>query len=116
MKLLQVFLGFALLGATVSAFAVDKVTIKNSTDRVLHYKMRCIDTNSGWKKFEAQPGETRDISAASCQRFAFEKGTAKSDGSVETVKYVLQANTWHVMVHDKNKERFDLKKMAPTDF
>lgn len=116
MKASSLLLGAALVAAAPSVFAIDRVTIKNGTERVLHYKMRCVDTGSGWKAFEAQPGEIREISAQSCQQFAFEKSTTKPDGAVETVKYVLQANTRHIMVYDNNKQRWDLRRVQQTDF
>jgi hypothetical protein len=108
MKLL-VLLGLSM--AAIPALATDSVTIKNKSDRNLHYSMRCADKESNaWKNFEAPPGQTRKISAAKCKQFGFKMATNKNDGSTATAKYTLDGNTDHVMLYDKEKKKWDLKK------
>lgn len=116
MKSLTVMVGVLFLGFALPASAIDRVTIKNATQKPLHYKMRCSDPVSSWKVFEAAPGEVREITAGYCNRFAFEKGTNKPDGSEEIVKYSLAPNTWHQMIYDSNRNRFDLRRVRQTDF
>ena len=108
-----VLLGVSL--ATLPAFATDTLRIKNKAERPLHFSVRCLDTDSDWKKFEVQPGEVREVTAASCQKFGFKKTTTKP-GANETVHYTLDANTSHYLTYDASMDRYDLKKVKHTDF
>lgn len=108
--------GIALLAAAAQAHAIDAVRIRNSTDQHLKYKMRCADPASDWKSFSTGSRETSEITARRCERFAFEMGTKNRDGSVVTVRYRLEPNSWYRLIYNRDKDRWDLKSVRKTDF
>jgi Pyruvate/2-oxoacid:ferredoxin oxidoreductase delta subunit len=116
MKRSAVLLGIALLGAATQALAIDTVDIRNTTDSKLRYKMRCTDPQSDWKVFSTEAHQTDQITAKHCEKFGFEMSTNKNDGSKVTVKYQLHPNSWYRLVYNRDKDRWDLKKVKKTDF
>jgi Pyruvate/2-oxoacid:ferredoxin oxidoreductase delta subunit len=96
--------------------AIDAVDLRNTTDTKLRYKMRCTDPQGDWKVFSTEAHQTDRITAKSCGKFGFEMSTNNRDGSKVTVKYQLHPNSWYRLVYNKDKDRWDLRKVKKTDF
>lgn len=116
MKRIALVATAVLSAATVPALAIDAVSIRNTTDQQLNYRMRCANPGSEWKNFTTPARETSRITAQTCTRFGFEMTTSNSDGSKITVNYGLDPNAWYRLVYDRNKNRWDLRKVRQTDF
>lgn len=102
--------------AASQAAAIDAVSIRNTTDQQLSYRMRCANPGSDWKSFSTRPHDTSRITAQTCARFGFEMATSNSDGSKVTVNYGLDPNAWYRLIYNREKNRWDLRKVRQTDF
>jgi len=116
MKPIKLLIGLALVTVAAQAHAIDTVNIRNTTDQNLKYKMRCAQPATAWKAFATNPHQTSQITARNCDRFGFEMGTKNRDGSVVTVKYGLDPNAWYRLVYNRDRDRWDLRKVKQTDF
>lgn len=103
MKSFAVASGIAVFIVASQAYAIDAVSIRNTTDQQLSYKMRCANPGSEWKNFSTQPKDTSRITAQTCTRFGFEMSTKNTDGSKVTVNYGLDPNAWYRLIYNREK-------------